>query len=70
MKRSNVCEVCNKRYRLPVGTEGMEMREYICFNCEFCLDFLDATIKMLKEQRDFKFGNEGYKKYKELKKSI
>jgi len=69
MKKTNKCRICGKRYKLPVGSD-LEMREYICFNCEFSLDFLNITMAMLNEHKGFKFSEKKYKRYKELKKSI
>jgi hypothetical protein len=65
MKKTNKCRICGKRYKLPVGSD-LEMREYICFNCEFSLDFLNATMAMLHEHRGFKFTEEKYREYKKL----
>jgi len=70
MKKTNKCEICEKRYKLPEASEGMEMRQHLCFNCEFCLRFIDATIQVAKQQRDFKFTSKGYMQFKELKRSI
>ncbi len=66
MKKTNICRICKKRYRLPVSSEDMEMREHICFNCEFSLDFMNITMAMLQEHKGFKFTEEKYREYKKL----
>jgi hypothetical protein len=66
MKKTNKCEMCGKRYNLPMTSEGMEIREYICFTCEFCLDFIGATLQVVESQRGFKFTEKKLKRYREL----
>lgn len=39
MKKTNVCEVCKKRYKMPDVLQ-LEIREHICLSCEIKVGFL------------------------------
>jgi hypothetical protein len=53
MKKTNKCELCGKRYKLPASlkVEGTD-RERICFTCEVTKDMFEQLEKVI----EFQYG--------------
>jgi len=50
MKKTNKCEICGKRYKLPIYDVTGELREDLCFTCEMAINFM-ATVEMIMEKQ-------------------
>ena len=44
MKKTTVCEVCKKRYKMPLVL-NWELREHICLTCEVRVGMLISLYK-------------------------
>ena len=44
MKKTNKCEVCKKRYKMP-SVLNWELREHICLTCEVRVGILIGLFK-------------------------
>lgn len=50
MKKTNKCEICGKRYKLPFYDIAGELREDMCFTCEMAINFM-ATVEVIIEKQ-------------------